>query len=66
MPIDETIGAGLNLILEIINILNPTELERVKKEIRKKEKEIAERDKKIAEAIATGDIDALNAILFSE
>ena len=64
MPVDEAIGAGLNIILELIKILNPSELEKLKKEIHKLEEENEERIRKLKEAIINGDIDAINSILF--
>jgi len=64
MPVEETIGAGLNIILELIKILNTSELEKLKKEIHKLEEENEARIKAIKEAMANGDIDAINSILF--
>ena len=64
MPVDEAIGAGLNIILELIKVLSPSELEKLKKEIHKLEEENEERIRKLKEAIINGDIDAINSILF--
>jgi len=64
MPVEEAIGAGLNIILELIKILNPSELEKLKKEIHKLEEENNARIKALKEAIISGDIDTINSILF--
>jgi len=64
MPVDEAIGAGLNIILELIKILSPSELEKLKKEIHKLEEENEARIKALKEAIISGDIDTINSILF--
>lgn len=64
MPLEETIGTGLKVILELIKILNPSEIETLKKEIHKVEEQNEERLKKPKEAMATGDIDAINTLLF--
>jgi len=64
MPVEEAIGAGLNIILELIKILNPSELEKLKKEIHELEEKNDERIKALKEAMASGDIDAINSILF--
>lgn len=65
MPVDEAIGTGLKIVLELIKAFNPTDLERVKREIRKRENEIQEKKNKLREAIINGDIDAINALFFS-
>jgi len=64
MPVEEAIGAGLNIILELIKILNPSELEKLKKEIHKLEEKNEGRVKALKEAVASGDVDAINSILF--
>jgi len=66
MPPDEAIGTGLKIILELIKALNPSDLERVKREIRKQEEENAKRKEAIKKAVVDGDIDAINALLFGE
>jgi len=58
------IALGLEVLLQFIKILNPSELEKIKKELRKREKEIEERKAKLAAALAAGDIDAINNLLF--
>lgn len=66
MPPDEAIGTGLKIILELIHALNPTDLERVKREIRKQEEANAEKMEKIKQAVVDGDVDAINALLFGQ
>jgi hypothetical protein len=70
MPVSETIGTIADFAVEIIKMINPSELERVKKAIRKHEEELAimehEHEKRInrlKQAISDGDIDSINAIL---
>jgi trehalose-6-phosphate synthase len=66
MPYDEAIGTGLKIVLELIKALNPSDLERVKKAIRKQEEENAEKMEKIKKAVVDGDVDAINALIFGE
>lgn len=70
MPLGDTIGTIADFAVEIIKLINPSELERVKKEIRKREEELreleenhAKRLKRLKEALASGDTDAVIAIL---
>ena len=66
MSVDETIGTGLKIILELIGILNPSELERLEKTIRERKEEIAEKKQKLLKAVAEGDADTVNLITFGE
>lgn len=58
------ISAIIQLILAIIPILKPDEIAKIKSEIEKREKQIAEDRKKIIEAVALGDVEAINHLLF--
>jgi hypothetical protein len=60
------IALGLEVVLELIKILNPSEMEKLKREIRKREEAIAEKKAKLAAALAAGDIDAINNLLFGD
>ena len=66
MSVDETIGTGLKIILELIGILNPSELERLERTIRERKEEIAEKKQKLLKAVAEGDADTVNLITFGE
>ena len=66
MSVDETIGTGLKIILELIGILNPSELERLERTIRERKEEIAEKKQKLLKAVAEGDADTINLITFGE
>lgn len=66
MPLEETIGTGLKIILELIKILNPSELKELKKEIQKVEEKNEEETKKLKKAMRDGDIDYINAHLFGK
>ena len=65
MP-DDALSTGLAIVLELIKALNPSDLERVKREIRKQEEENEKKIEKIKEAVVNGDVDAINSILFGE
>ena len=60
-------SAYIGLILELLKLLKPiiapSEYEKYCKQLEKLEKENAERKKKIKDALVSGDISALNAIL---
>lgn len=58
------VALGLQVLLELIKIFNPSELEQIKREIEKREKEIHERQEKIRQAVIEGDVDAINSLLF--
>lgn len=60
------IGSVADLIGLIIHTLKPSELERIKAAIRKREKELADDKAKLVKAIADGDVDAINALLFGD
>lgn len=62
----EEIALGFKIILELIKALNPSELEKLKREIRKREEEIEEKMQKIIEAHNDGDIDLINTLLFGK
>jgi len=57
------LGDIVALITLLLKTLAPDEIQKVKREIEKQEKENAERAAKIKQAIATGDVDALNELL---
>jgi len=66
----ETVGKIAELAIEIIKVISPTELERVKREIRKREEELKklkreqeERLERLKEALVVGDVDAVMLIL---
>ena len=65
MP-ESPISTGLQILFEFIKILNPSDLERIKKEIRKREEEIVKIQREITAAIDGGDIDAINMLLLGE
>jgi len=58
------IGLILQLILQLLQILKPSDLQKIKNEIAKKEREIEEKRKKILKAVVEGDINSINSILF--
>jgi len=60
------IGSVADLIALIIKTAKPSELEKIKAEIRKIEEERIERKKKLLEVLASGDVIAVNALLFDD
>ena len=56
----------LELILQVLPIIKPSQLDKIKNAIEKQEKESAEQKKKILEAVANGDVDTVNSILFGD
>ena len=61
-----SVGPALDIIASVIHLLTPSDLERLKTEIRKTEEERIERKKKLLEALASGDIVSVNALLFGD
>lgn len=59
----DTIG---KIVLELIGILNPSDVDKVEKALEERRKEIVKKKKAILEAVATGDADAVNAIIFGD
>jgi formate dehydrogenase maturation protein FdhE len=57
------IGLILELILKLLPIIKPSELEKIKKEIEKLEKEHEEKKQKFIKALETGNIAELNLLL---
>lgn len=66
MPTESPISTGLQILFEFIKILNPSDLERIKKEIRKREEEIVKTQRELNAAVENGDIDGINMLLFGE
>ena len=62
----EEIALGFKIILELIKALNPSELEKLKREIRKREEEIVKKNFEIIKAANSGDIDTINALLLGK
>jgi restriction endonuclease S subunit len=60
----EEIGLILQLILQLIPIVKPSDLQKIKDEISKREKEIEEEKQEMLRALRDGDIAALNRLLF--
>lgn len=60
------VGPALDIVSSIIHLLNPSDLERLKAEIRKAEEAHREREKRGREAVAAGDIAVINALLFGD
>lgn len=59
-------GPALDIIASVIHLLNPSDLERVKAEIRKAEERHNEKRKKALDAMAASDVDGINALLFGD
>jgi len=66
MPTESPISTGLQILFEFIKILNPSDLERVKKEIRKREEQIVKTQREVTLAVESGDIDSINRLLLGE
>ena len=66
MPTESPISTGLQILFEFIKILNPSDLERVKKEIRKREEQIVKNQREVTLAVESGDIDSINRLLLGE
>ena len=66
MPIAETVEKALEIITMLLPIIKPSDLQKIKNAIEKQEKENEEKRKKIIEAVASGDVDTINALLLGD
>ena len=62
----DELSSILKLILELLPIIKPSDLQIVKNHIRKQERENEEKKKKLREAIFNNDVSTINALLFGE
>ena len=63
MPIDETIGKVIDLVLMLIPVLKPSDLQKIKNAIKEKEEQNEKDRQKVLEAVANGDVDTINMLL---
>ena len=56
----------LDLILLLLPAIKPSDLQKIKNAIERMEKKHEEKRKKILEAVASGDVDAINALLLGD
>jgi hypothetical protein len=54
----------IDLIIQVLPIVKPSDLQKIKNKINDLEKENEEKRKRLIEAVASGDIDTINSILF--
>ena len=56
----------LELLLQLIPIMRPSDLQKIKNAIEEREKEINEEKRQILKAMVDGDVDTINHLLFGE
>jgi formate dehydrogenase maturation protein FdhE len=62
----DEISTALKIILELMSIIKPSDLQKIKNQINKLEKENDEKKEKLTRAIRDNNIDDINAILFGD
>jgi len=56
----------LELLLQLIPIMKPSDLQKIKNAIEEREKKINEEKRQILKAVVDGDIDTINRLLLGE